>query len=463
LDIGAARDSLPLTLLFEGEVEAWVARQESSVATQVREQCFTAERGRVLLLWTAQGSLAGAVAGLGRRTGSVSLWHTSGLADRLPARRFHLTNSFSAAEATQAALGFGYGTYRFDRYRRPKSSESRATLEPGANADREYLRLALEATTLTRDYINTPASDFGPAELAGAVRALAERHGASFQEWTGEELLEARFPAVYAVGKGSSRAPRFAELRWAPPGAGDLPLLVLIGKGVCFDSGGLDLKTAQGMALMKKDMGGAAIVLGLAHMLMSSKVRARLIVMIPAVENSVSAEAYRPGDVLQTRKGLTVEVGNTDAEGRLILCDALAAADALKPDLIVDAATLTGAARVALGPELPAIFGSDADLVQEAADISTAEHDPLWPMPLWMGYDDDFASKVADISNDSGGAFAGSIIAALFLRRFVTESPRWLHLDVYAWNPQERPGRPVGAEPQGLRGLYCFLMHRYGA
>jgi leucyl aminopeptidase len=462
LDIVSARDSLPLTLLFEGEVDAWVQQQDAIFAAQIREQGFTAERARVQLLWNAQGSLAGAVAGLGRRSGSLSLWHTSGLADRLPARRFHLTNILNAAEATQAALGFGYGAYRFDRYRRGKPTDARPILEPGPTVDREYLLAALEATTMARDYINTPASDFGPEELAGAVRALAERHRAVFQEWTGDELLSARYPAVHAVGKASSRAPRFAELRWTPQGGADYPLLALIGKGVCFDSGGLDLKTAQGMQLMKKDMGGAAIMLGLAHMLMSTNVRARIHLMIPAVENAVSGDAYRPGDVLQTRKGISVEVGNTDAEGRLILCDALAAADVLRPDLIVDAATLTGAARVALGPELPAVFGSDPELVQEAADIAAAEHDPLWPMPLWMGYDDDFASKTADISNDSSGGFAGAIIAALFLKRFVTESPRWLHLDLYAWNPKERPGRPVGAEAQGLRGLYCFLMNRYG-
>ncbi len=279
----------------------------------------------------------------------------------------------------------------------------------------------------------------------------------------GAELLAANFPAIHAVGRASSAPPRLIDLRWSPQEAGSLPRLTLVGKGVCFDSGGLDLKPAAGMALMKKDMGGAAVALALAHMLMSAGIRAELRVLVPAVENAVGGDAYRPGDVLATRKGLTVEVGNTDAEGRLVLCDALALADAERPDLIVDFATLTGAARVALGPELPALFGNDERAVQDLAAAAAAEHDPLWPMPLWCGYEDELASKIADLNNVAASSFAGAIFGALFLKRFVSESTPWLHIDLYGWNAKDRPGRGVGAEAQGLRGVYRYLVRRYGA
>jgi len=250
-------------------------------------------------------------------------------------------------------------------------------------------------------------------------------------------------------------------LRWAPAGGAAYPRITLIGKGVCFDSGGLDIKSSSGMGLMKKDMGGAAVALALAHLLISARIRAQIRVLVPAVENAISGNAYRPGDVLATRKGLTVEVGNTDAEGRLVLCDALAFADAEQPALIIDFATLTGAARVALGPELPALFGNDDQIVQELARTAAAEHDPLWPMPLWAGYDDELASKIADLNNVASSTFAGAIFGALFLKRFVTESP-WVHIDIYAWNSKDRPGRGVGGEAQGLRAVYRYLVERFG-
>jgi leucyl aminopeptidase len=299
-------------------------------------------------------------------------------------------------------------------------------------------------------------------ELAAAARQLAERRGAQYREWVGEALLTAGFPAIHAVGRASASAPRLIDLQWSPPGGEALPRLTLVGKGVCFDSGGLDIKPSSGMALMKKDMGGAAVALGLGNLLMRAGIRARLRVLVPAVENAIGGNAYRPGDVLATRKGLTVEVGNTDAEGRLVLCDALALADADKPDLIIDFATLTGAARVALGPELPALFGSDDGLVQSLARVAAAEHDPLWPMPLWMGYDDELGSKIADLNNVAASGLAGAIFGALFLKRFVTDTPNWLHLDLYAWNSKDRPGRGVGAEAQAVRGVYRFLVERYG-
>jgi leucyl aminopeptidase len=391
----------------------------------------------------------------------LSLWHSAGFAERLPPRRFHLAQQWSDAEATQLSLGFVYGSYRFERYR-PSKLERAASLEPPANADQNFVGIAAESLKMARDLINTPANDMGPAELAAAARQLAERHRADYQEWVGEELLAAQFPAIHAVGRASAAAPRLLDIHWSPPGGAALPRLTLVGKGVCFDSGGLDIKPSSGMALMKKDMGGAAVALSLANMLMRAKLRARLRVLIPAVENSVAGNAYRPGDILPTRKGLTVEVGNTDAEGRLVLCDALALADGERPDLLIDFATLTGAARVALGPELPALFGSDETIVGELARIAAAEHDPLWPMPLWAGYDDELGSKVADLNNVAASGFAGAIFGALFLKRFVTETPNWLHIDLYAWNPKERPGRGVGAEANAVRGVYRYLVERYG-
>jgi leucyl aminopeptidase len=456
----AAAVSVPLWLLYDDEIETWRATRTPAVNAWLAEHNFKGERHRVLLVPDAQGALALAIGGLGRRLGGLSLWHGAGFAERLPPRRYRLEQRFSDADATQLQLGFQYGAYRFERYR-PSKSERAATLDGPPNADQRFVAAATESLQLARDWINTPAADFGPAELAAAARQIADRHGASYGEWVGEELL-GNFPAIHAVGRASAAAPRLVDLQWSPPGSETWPRLTLVGKGVCFDSGGLDIKASAGMALMKKDMGGAAVALALANMLMHAKVRARLRVLVPAVENSISGNAYRPGDVLATRKGLTVEVGNTDAEGRLVLCDALALADADRPDLLMDFATLTGAARVALGPELPALFGSDERIVTDLARSAASEHDPLWPMPLWAGYEDELGSKIADLNNVASSGFAGAIFGALFLKRFVTETPNWVHIDLYAWNPKERPGRGVGAEAHAVRGVYRYLVGRYG-
>lgn len=453
--------TLPLWLLYEHEIDAWRAAQTAPVASWLGMQNFKGEKHRVVLLPDAAGELSAAVCGLGRRQGELSLWHAAGLIERLPSRRFHLAQEFSAAEATQLCLGFGYGAYRFDRYRATKSDA--ASVAAPANADTQFIALALESLRMARDWINTPTADLGPVEFAAAAQRLAERHRASYQAWVGEELLAANFPAIHAVGRASSEAPRLVELRWAPRSGERFPRLTLVGKGVCFDSGGLDIKTGSGMALMKKDMGGAAVALALAHMLMSVRIQAELRVLVPMVENAISGNAYRPGDVLKTRKGLTVEVGNTDAEGRLVLCDALAFADAEHPDLIIDFATLTGAARVALGPELPALFGNDDGIVHDLARAAAAEHDPLWPMPLWPSYEDELASKIADMNNVAASPLAGAIFGALFLKRFVSESTPWIHIDLYAWNSKDRPGRSIGAEAQALRAVYRYLVKRYGA
>jgi leucyl aminopeptidase len=453
-------ESIPLWLLFEDEADAWRAAQTPFIAAWLNEHHFKAERHRLLLVPDSRGFLAQAVGGLGKRQERLSLWHAAGFTERLPPRRFRLAQRWNDADATQLELGFVYGAYQFERYR-PGKSDRVAAIDPPENADHAFVAAAAESLKLARDLINTPAGDMGPAELAGAARRIADRHQAALREWVGAELLP-QFPAIHAVGRASACAPRLLDLHWSPAGGGALPRLTLVGKGVCFDTGGLDIKSSSGMALMKKDMGGAAVALSLANLLMHARICARLRVLVPAVENSIGGNAYRPGDVLGTHKGLTVEVGNTDAEGRLVLCDALALADAERPDLLIDFATLTGAARVALGPELPALFGTDDATVAELTRIAAAEHDPLWPMPLWAGYDDELGSKIADLNNVAASGLAGAIFGALFLKRFVTATGNWLHIDLYAWNPKERPGRAVGAEAQTVRGVFRFLMERYG-
>ena len=452
--------AIPLWFLYEDELDAWCAAATAHARRWVEAHNFRAERDRTLLIPDAAGAPWAALAGMGKRQGGLSLWQAAATADRLPPLRFAAAQEFTAAEATQLCLGFEYATYRFMRYRGGCAARV-ARLDAPADADLAYVGRAARALTMARDWINTPAADFGPAALAAAARAVAVECGAGAREWVGDELLAAGFGAIHAVGRAAGAAPRLVELRWAPPG-GAARKLVLVGKGVCFDSGGLDLKPGAGMALMKKDMGGAAVALALGGWLMRAGLDAEIVVLIPAVENAVGGDAYRPGDVLRTHKGLTVEVGNTDAEGRLVLGDALSVADAEGADLIIDFATLTGAARVALGPELPALFGSDPALVTELAAAGEAEHDPLWPMPLWTPYAEELSSKVADLANVAPSGFAGAIFGALFLQRFVTATPRWLHVDLYAWNPRERPGRPVGAEPQALRAAFRFLARRYG-
>ena len=459
VEVGAA---VPLWLLYEEEIEGWKSAQAAHVAAWLGEHQFKAEKHRVLLVPDQRGSAQLAIAGLGKRQGELSPWHVSGLAERLPARRYRLAQDFSAAEATAICLGFAYGAYRYERYR-PAKPERLAILETPENAERAHVALAIEALTWARDWINTPANDLGPAKLAAAVRAVADRHQAHYREWVGDELLAANFPAIHAVGRASAEPPRLAEIRWSPPrGAAGLPRLALVGKGVCFDSGGLDIKPDSAMLLMKKDMGGAASVLALAHMIMDRKLPVRLRVLIPAVENSISGRAFRPLDVYRSRKGLAVEVGNTDAEGRLVLADALALADEERPELLVDMGTLTGAARVALGPDLPPFYTDDEALAGDVAGHARAAHDPLWRLPLWRPYDTMLDSKVADMNNIAAGGFAGSIICALFLNRFVGAAKAWLHLDIYAWTPSPKPGRPEGGECQAARALYALLAERYG-
>ena len=453
-------DSRPLWLVTEADLPRWLSEQPAETAAWVRANGFQAERHRVLTLPSADGRIAAALVGLGplRAAEDLKLWHAAGLLDRLPALPYRLATSLPAGAATHFVLGWLMGSYRMSRYR-AAPSPTRPALVPPPQADLVYAQSAATATAFARDLINTPANDLGPAELAAAAADLAGRHGARCEILVGDALKARDFPLIHAVGSASPREPRLIDLRWGDPRA---PRVTLVGKGVCFDTGGLDLKPSAAMILMKKDMGGAACALALADMLMRLGAPVQLRVLIPAVENSIGGRAYRPGDVLRSRKGLTIEIGNTDAEGRLVLADALVEADGERPDLLIDLATLTGAARVALGPELPAAYSNDETLLGQFRALGEAEADPIWPMPLWPGYDDELSSKLADLSNVSAAPFAGSVIAALFLKRFVSAAPNWLHVDLYAWNPRERPGRPVGAEAQCVRSLYRLIRSRFG-
>jgi leucyl aminopeptidase len=361
------------------------------------------------------------------------------------------------ADPKLAALAFALGSYRFARYRSEKEKDKAPRLELPRDVDGAELSRIVAAVFLVRDLINTPANDLGPAEIEEAARGLAKRSGAVVRSVVGDDLLKENFPLVHAVGKASTRPPRLIDLRW---GEARHPRIALVGKGVVFDTGGLDIKPSSAMLLMKKDMGGAASALGLASMIIDAKLPLQLHVVIPAVENAVSGNALRPGDIFKSRKGTTVEIGNTDAEGRLILADALAFADEEAPDLVVDFSTLTGAARVALGPELPAAFTDDDKLAAELAGCAAREADPFWRLPLWRPYQSMLDSKIADTNNVSSSAFAGAITAALFLSRFVERAKSWLHFDLFAWNPSAKPARPEGGEAQTIRALYALLKER---
>jgi len=452
-------DSIAIHLVDEEGFETWRTAQPTTTQQWLAQCLFRPERNKLALLPTQDGKLQAAIVGVGKRSGAneAMFWIAAGLPDRLPDGNYRVVNALSAATEMQFAQGWAYGRYRFDRYRKI-SAEKSQHLQVADGVDLAEIARINAACNLARDLVNTPASDMSPVELAEAALTIAQRFGAKSRVYVGAELLANNFPLVHAVGRASGVAPRLIDFEW---GDAAHPKITLVGKGVCFDSGGLDLKPSAGMLLMKKDMGGAATVLGLAQVVMEAQLPVRLRVIIPAVENSVSGNAFRPGDVLRTRRGLTVEIGNTDAEGRLVLADALALADAEQPELLLDFATLTGAARVALGPELPALFTSDETLASALIARGYEVNDPLWQLPLWSGYDDEFSSKIADINNVSSSGFSGAIIGALFLRRFVTQARRWAHIDMYAWNSKERPGRPVGAEPQCIRAVYAYLKSTY--
>ena len=464
IDLNPDPTATPIWPLRSDALTAWQAERPGIMTTWCQSSGFKAEAGEYILLPAETGGLAGVLLGLGKGGGEVAdYWTFGNLAKALPAGRYRMDGSLTEAQANHAALAWALAHYRFTRYRGSDDgaggTDAAACLCLPENGDAAALAAAVKGSFLARDLINTPASDMGPAELATAATALADEFGATCTVTVGDDLLAANYPAIHTVGRASTRAPRLIDLRW---GAGDAPRLTLVGKGVCFDTGGLDLKSGAGMLKMKKDMGGAATVLGLAAMIMASELPVNLRVLIPAVENAVAGNAYRPGDVLQTRKGLTVEVGNTDAEGRIVLCDALAEADTENPDLIIDIATLTGAARVALGPDLPAFFTASDNLAAALLRAGRAQDDPSWRLPLFAPYGERLKSKVADYNNVSDGPFAGAITAALFLEAFVSDSERWLHIDTYGWNDKDRPGRPMGGEGLAMRSLFAMLAERFG-
>lgn len=437
-------DAIPLHLITAAQLDGFLAERSEADRAFAAQMGFKAEPGTRLVLPNAV--LVGLAA---EETPDRDLWLLGDLAEGLPLGTYQLAKSFSAEMSTRLALGWALGSYGFTRYK--KRAREAADLVWPEEADRAEVTDIAEAIFLARDLINTPAGDLGPAELADAALTLARKHGATISVITGDDLLAQNYPAVHAVGRASAKPPGLIDFTWGDPSA---PKVTLVGKGVTFDSGGLDLKTAAGMLMMKKDMGGAATVLALASMIMSAKLKLRLRVLVPAVENMVAGNAFRPLDVLPTRLGKTVEVGNTDAEGRLILCDALAEADREDPALLIDCATLTGAARVALGPEVPAFFTRQDDLAQSLEEASRSVADPLWRLPLWPGYRKQLDSKVADLSSTSESSYSGAITAALFLSEFVKPETRWLHLDLMAWNTRTRPGRPEGGEPQTVRALF---------
>ena len=445
----AHRNAIPLHAVAAEDLKAWAARMPFLKASG-----FAAKEGDVRLLPDRKGGVAAAVLGLGKNKDALAL---AAFSENLPDGTYRLGEVPDWCGGAQAALAWALGTYGFSRYKKPKKRKLKLMLPAGVDGA-EITRIA-DNVFLGRDLINTPPNDMGPAELAEAARVLAKNHGAKYSVIAGEALLKKNYPLIHAVGQGSARAPRLIEIVWGNPRA---PKVTLVGKGVCFDTGGYDLKPASGMANMKKDMGGAASVLAIAGMVMGAKLNLRLRVLIPAVENSVSGTAYRPSDVFRSRKGLTVEIGNTDAEGRLVLADALSDADDEAPELLVDIATLTGAARAATGIELPPFFTDDEILAADLARHAAASADPLWRLPLWRGYEATLNSAVADLTNNPNYGFAGAITAALFLNRFVTRAKSWVHLDIAAWVDRPRPGRRAGGEVNAARALYALLKERYG-
>ncbi len=470
-DVGAVA-LLPLNAVA---FKSWRDGLDDVAKSWVAATGFSAKAGTACALPDGAGAVARMVIGFPDDDGA-RIWDWAAAARAVPPGRYIIEaapdgGALDAAAATHAALGWGLAAYSFNRYRKQNDAQ-------GANTDKNGVRMlvwpqgvdqavvlsALGATRLVRDLINTPAGDMGPAALAAAAGALAAEHDATFTVIEGDDLLDAGYPAIHAVGRASPDAPRLIDLTW---GHANDPKITLVGKGVCFDTGGLDIKPASGMKLMKKDMGGAAHVLGLAAMIMDAELPVRLRVLIPAVENSVAGNAMRPLDVVPTRKGLSIEIGHTDAEGRVVLADALAEAVRENPALIIDCATLTGAARVALGTELPALFSNDDDVAAGILEHGMAQVDPMWRMPLWQGYARQVDGKVADVTNSPEGGYGGAITAALFLERFVAPDdgtpPPWVHVDMMAWNLSSRPGKPEGGEAMGMRALFAYLANRFEA
>jgi len=451
---GGEAQAIPVWFVTADNFATVCDRLDASVRAFAQAAGFEPKAGQHLLLAAPDGTLAGVLFALEAAGDAVKNPFLPGrLAELLPAGTYRFANA--PHDARLAALAFALNAYQFARYRKPQDKAVRLALPAGVDGDE--LSPIVEGVTLARDLINTPSNDMGPAELEDAARALAKTHDANIHTVSGAELAK-EFPLVHAVGAGSPRAPRLIDMTW---GKDTHPKVTLVGKGVCFDTGGLDIKPESGMLNMKKDMGGGATALALAHMAMARRLKLRLRVIIPAVENSISGTSFRPRDIYRSRQGLTVEIGNTDAEGRLVLADALALAGEEAPDLVIDFATLTGAARVALGPDIPAFFTDDDALAAVLVRCAAEENDPLWRLPLWRPYEPMLESKIADTNNVATGGFAGAITAALFLRKFVGRAKSWAHFDIFAWTPAAKPGRPEGAECQAARALLALLAARY--
>lgn len=459
IEAASGEAAVPIEPVEASSFPAWRERQGADRRRWLEASGFTGERGSFCLIPGEDGAVRSVILVTGGADEpGAGMWDFAGLPMALPPGVYRLANPLAAERADAAAAGWALACYRFDRYRKPQREPARLVW-PDECDRRQVLRTA-DAVAMVRDLVNTPANDMGPEELAAAANELASAYGARATTIVGDELLARGFPAIHAVGRASVRAPRLIDLVWGEP---ERPKLTLVGKGVCFDTGGLDIKTSAGMKLMKKDMGGAAIVLGLARMIMDAALPVRLRVLVPAVENSISGNAMRPLDVVATRKGLSVEIGNTDAEGRVILADALHEAATEAPDLLIDCATLTGAARVALGPELPVMFCNDDALAESLLAHGRAVDDPLWRLPLWPGYRRLLDGKTADLTNAPDSPFAGAILAALFLSEFVEPVRSWVHIDAMAWNVTARPGRPEGGEASALRALYAIVAQRFPA
>ena len=447
------QQAVPLLPVNKGRFEVWKASASPAHLQWVENSGFTAAAGQSCGLPGANGELEAYLLGV---EDPGFLYSLSSHANHLPPGIYRLESDWSRGDRIQACLGWGLALYKFDRY---KGNEKPApSLVLDADVD-EAVRSLHAAQCLVRDLVNTPTEHMGPSQLADAVVKEADRFQAQTHIVAGEDLLTGNFPAIHAVGRASTREPRLIEMNW---GGEDAPLVVLVGKGVCFDTGGLDLKSAAGMALMKKDMGGAAHALALARLMMENRLPVRVKVLISAVENSVSGNAYRPGDIIPTRKGLSVEIGNTDAEGRVVLSDALALACESSPDLVIDFATLTGAARIALGPDLMPVFSNRDEVAQQIQLAGEEVEDPMWVMPLVQAYRTLIESPIADIINSGKSSYGGCITAALFLEHFVEPDIPWVHIDTFAWNQSDRPGRPQGGEALSLRAVFRYLQSRYG-
>lgn len=455
-------NATPILAIAEKDLADWYKQAGKPADGWAKAHEFSAKKDELLPIPDADGTIMTVLLGLGQ-DGAITEpdpWGWAAIRDKLPAGSYRLPEGMGADAQELAALGWGLGSYRFIPYLPDSPQKPAPLLYLSDRTAVERAQRQISAISLVRDLVNTPTNDMLPSHLESRARTLADRFSAQLSVITGEALLEQNFPTIHAVGRASADAPRLIDMRW---GRDDAPHLTLVGKGVCFDSGGLDIKPSSGMRIMKKDMGGAAHVLGLAQLIMASGLDVRLRVLIPAVENAISANAFRPGDIITTRKGLTVEISNTDAEGRLVLCDALTLACEEKPDLLLDFATLTGAARVALGPDIPALFTHDHMLADKLARAAMQTGDPLWRLPLWEGYNDYLDSPVASLLNAGETSFAGAITAALYLNRFVEKEISWAHFDVYAWNQKPRPGRPTGGEAMALRACFAMLSERFGS